>query len=187
MKLFEFSYAGFVLSIISSILFLSCARVQKEQDGATTAENTAGSENASSQIEAEEQFKVTVPDDLPEDAVLSFDVPEIPYREMKVISPLPDDADEIKKTVKTAVRQEHILQEDENSKFEESAVQLIRYKAQAFTESLIMHNFSCPQKTDGIPHVIIITETQNIIISGTGFLFGRQIFMKIGNQITLNL
>ncbi len=52
-------------------------------------------------------------------------------------------------------------------------VQLIRYKAQAFTESLIMHNFSCPQKTDGIPHVIIITETQNIIISGTGFLFCR--------------
>ncbi len=119
MKLFKFSYAGFVLSIISSILFLSCVRAQKETTDATTAENTAGSESVSSQIENEEQFKVTVPDDLPEDTVLSFDVPEIPFREMKVISPLPDDVDEIKKTVKTAVRQEHILQEDENSKFEE--------------------------------------------------------------------
>lgn len=119
MKFFKFSYAGFVLSIIGSILFLSCVRAQKEQDDATTAENTATSESASSQIDNKEQAKVSVPDDLPEDVVLSFDVPEIPYREMKVISPLPTDADEIKKTVKTAVRQEHILQEDENSKFEE--------------------------------------------------------------------
>ena len=47
--------------MIGSILFLSCARVQKEQDGATTAENTAGSENASSQIEAEEQFLTGFP------------------------------------------------------------------------------------------------------------------------------
>ena len=61
--------------MIGSILFLSCVRAQKETTDATTAENTAGSENASSQTKAEEQSKVSVPDDLPEDAVLSFDVP----------------------------------------------------------------------------------------------------------------
>lgn len=50
------------------------------------------------------------------------------------------------------------------------AVQFLLGNAQQFTESLVMDHFSFPQKFDGFAYIVILNNTQNIVIGASGFL-----------------
>ena len=46
-----------------------------------------------------------------------------------------------------------------------------------FTETLEMNNLPCPQETDRVGHFWhVFDDAEDVVVGGTGFLFGRQIF-----------
>ena len=66
-------------------------------------------------------------------------------------------------------------------------IQLLTKQLNGFAESLEMDDFPFPKELDHIIHIRIIAESENVIISGAGFLFRGQIFSKIRNGVALNL
>ena len=67
------------------------------------------------------------------------------------------------------------------------AVQLLLGDAQQFAKSLIMNDFPLPQEFNGFTNVIILDNTQDIVISAPGFLFCGHILMKVRNHVSLGL
>lgn len=47
---------------------------------------------------------------------------------------------------------------------------MILHDSQRFTETLIMHDLSFPQELDGVAYFGILHKTEDILISGSGFL-----------------
>lgn len=56
-----------------------------------------------------------------------------------------------------------------------------------FTETLKMHDLTCPEKTDGSGHIGILDGSQDIFVGAPGFLFCCHIFRQIRNDIALGL
>lgn len=56
-----------------------------------------------------------------------------------------------------------------------------------FPEPLEMHQFTLPQKPDGIPHVIIIRQPQDIVIGGACLLLCSHILSQVRNNISRRL
>ena len=54
---------------------------------------------------------------------------------------------------------------------EVAAVQSVLQYAQTFAESLVMNKLAFAQKFDRVAHVGIVREAENVIISGSSFLF----------------
>lgn len=50
-------------------------------------------------------------------------------------------------------------------------IQCVGKQSQVFAESLVMHHLARSQKADGILHVVVVTEAENIVVRGSGFLF----------------
>ena len=50
-------------------------------------------------------------------------------------------------------------------------VHVVLGNADRFTESLEMNQFPFPQKPDGIFHIGVIHQTENVVIGDSGFLF----------------
>ena len=64
---------------------------------------------------------------------------------------------------------------------------MILHDSQRFTETLIMHDLSFPQELDGVAYFGILHKTEDILISGSGFLLCRHIFMQIRDRVALGL
>lgn len=56
-----------------------------------------------------------------------------------------------------------------------------------FTETLIMHDFTHSQEFDRIAHIWILHKPENIIVSGTRFLFRCHIFVEICDRVAFGL
>ena len=54
-------------------------------------------------------------------------------------------------------------------------VQFIPEKLNRFTETLEMDNFPFPEEFDDIVHIRVVTDSQNVVIGGSGFLFWERI------------
>ena len=67
------------------------------------------------------------------------------------------------------------------------AVQFLLGDTQQFTESLIMNNFPFPQEFNGFTDIIILDNTQDIVIGAPGFLLCGHILMKVRNYVSLGL
>ena len=50
------------------------------------------------------------------------------------------------------------------------AVQTFLEAAQGFTESLEMNDLPFPEEADGIAHIRLLHQTQNVVVGGAGFL-----------------
>ena len=61
------------------------------------------------------------------------------------------------------------------------------YLPQGFSEALEMVYFPLPQELDGIAHIGIADQPQQVIIGGSCLLLGAHILEKIGDGITLGL
>ena len=48
---------------------------------------------------------------------------------------------------------------------------MIGGNAQAFTEALVMNDFSLPQETDGINDIGIVAEAKDVVVGSAGLLF----------------
>ena len=54
-------------------------------------------------------------------------------------------------------------------------VQLFLGDAQKFAESLVMHYFPFAQEPNGLTHIIVRHNPENIVVSAPGFLFWRDL------------
>lgn len=67
------------------------------------------------------------------------------------------------------------------------AVKLIGYKAQAFTETLEVNDFTGTKELDNIIYVGVIGKTENIIIGLSCLLLCRKVFAKVSYDIARRL
>lgn len=49
-------------------------------------------------------------------------------------------------------------------------IQMILDDAEGFAEALEMHDFPCAQEADGICHIRILYDAQNVVVGASGFL-----------------
>ncbi len=66
-------------------------------------------------------------------------------------------------------------------------VQMIRDDTETFTKTLVMDNFTRPQKADCVSHVGIVGHSKNIVVGNAGFLFGGEVFMDVTDRVALYL
>lgn len=50
-------------------------------------------------------------------------------------------------------------------------IELVGCQAQPFTEALVVNDLALTQEADGIPHIGVVAEAQDVIVSGARFLF----------------
>ena len=67
------------------------------------------------------------------------------------------------------------------------AVQFLLDDPQAFAEPLVVYDLPFSEEADGIADFRVFDETQDIVVSGPGFLLGGQIFVEIGDGIAFGL
>lgn len=66
-------------------------------------------------------------------------------------------------------------------------VQLFPQLLDTFAEPLEVNDLPFPQEFDDIVDIRIVAESQNVVVSDPGFLFGSQILSQICHRITLDL
>ena len=66
-------------------------------------------------------------------------------------------------------------------------VQAVLNQPHTLAEALEVHDFSFPQKTDGVSHVRIVAETEDVVVGGAGFLLRRHVLRQVGDGIPLGL
>ena len=66
-------------------------------------------------------------------------------------------------------------------------IQPVGGQAERFTEALIMHNFPCAQEFDRVADVGVVAHAKNVVVRRAGFLFGGEVFVKVGERIAFRL
>ena len=66
-------------------------------------------------------------------------------------------------------------------------IHLVGCKAETFTETLEMNNFTFTKELDYITHIRVINKTENVIVCCSCFLLCTHIFAQVGNYIALGL
>ncbi len=67
------------------------------------------------------------------------------------------------------------------------AVKIILGDSQGFAETLEMYNFTLSQEADGSAHVRVINQSQDIVIGGSGLLFGGHVFKQVSDNVPRGL
>lgn len=67
---------------------------------------------------------------------------------------------------------------------EVAAVELILRYAESFAETLVVNYLALSQESDRIANVGIVGKPKDIVVGGTGFLFGSHILVKVGDDIS---
>ena len=62
-------------------------------------------------------------------------------------------------------------------------VELVGRDAQAFAEALVVHDLSFAQELDGVAHVGVIGEPQDVVVRDAGFLLGGEVLVQIGERV----
>ena len=68
-----------------------------------------------------------------------------------------------------------------------SGLKLILYVPKGLAKALIVDNLPLTKKPDRFQNIRVIHQPNNVVIGGPSLLFGRHIFMKIGNGIAFGL
>ena len=71
-------------------------------------------------------------------------------------------------------------------------VEVLRVKAflrdaQGIAEALEVHDFALAKEFDRFAYIWIVNQAQNIVVGGSGFLFGSEIFHEVRDDIALAL
>ena len=66
------------------------------------------------------------------------------------------------------------------------AVKSVGGNAQGITESLVMHDLSFAEILDGIAHVGVVDQAQNVVVGDPRLLLSCKVFVQIGNEIPLD-
>ncbi len=62
-------------------------------------------------------------------------------------------------------------------------VEFVGCQAETLAEALIVNNFPRAQELDSVADIGIVNKAKNVVICGSGFLFRRHIFVKIGDYV----
>lgn len=62
-------------------------------------------------------------------------------------------------------------------------IQLFPQELAGFTEPLEVDDLPLPEEPDGVVHIRVIAEPENVVISHPGFLLCGQIFRQVGHRV----
>ena len=66
-------------------------------------------------------------------------------------------------------------------------VQAVGGQAERFTKALVMHDLPRAEEFDGVSDVGVVAHTEDFVVGHAGFLLGGEVFMKIGDGVSLGL
>lgn len=66
-------------------------------------------------------------------------------------------------------------------------VHLVLRQPQALTETLEVDDLSGPQEADGVVHIRVVGQAQDVVIGKAGFLLRRQVLRQVGDDIAGDL
>ena len=65
-------------------------------------------------------------------------------------------------------------------------VQIVLGDAEGIAKPLVMHDLPLAEELDGIPHVRVVAEAEDIVVGHAGLLLSRQILMQVGDDVSLD-
>ena len=60
-------------------------------------------------------------------------------------------------------------------------------QAEVFAEALVVDNLTGTQKANRIFYIVVIAESEDVIVGCSGFLLSRHTFVQIGYRVAFNL
>lgn len=66
-------------------------------------------------------------------------------------------------------------------------VEFIGQEAEVFAEALVVDNLTGTQKANRIFYIVVIAESEDVIVGRSGFLLSRHTFVQVGYRIAFNL
>ena len=70
---------------------------------------------------------------------------------------------------------------------EVAAVQVILQISQGFTEPLEVDDLTFPQEADRVAYIRVFYKPKDVVVCGSGFLFGSHVFEKVGDRVAFRL
>lgn len=66
-------------------------------------------------------------------------------------------------------------------------IQIFLHRTECLAEALEVDDFPLPQELDGIPHIGVVTQPEDVVVRGACLLLRRKVFRQVGDGVALGL
>ena len=67
------------------------------------------------------------------------------------------------------------------------AVELVGEYTKVLAEALVMHNLALSEESYRVLNIVVVAESENVVVGRARFLLSRKVFVKVGNRVAFRL